>query len=266
VASLVEKFQKDALDSTKSVTDILRTAKVVSAKLGLNDIEEWIAAELNGYPDLESTPDYRRAGGVLQAQNPYYGWMTVGSGSLDRMSFKHPIPQIEEFSKQETICFEPEPYAPLAGAYASVPQRVAFSGIVFKGMLDVVRDRLLEWSLELEKRRITGDNMSFDEHEKQAAHSQVFHIQHVTGIVGNVTDSNVNVYDFGSINQQLKQWNVPQSERNDLENIIDALKSSRPEEKPSLIEKGKAWIVRNSELIGAGASIIRKALGIPDVA
>ena len=108
--------------------------------------------------------------------------------------------------------------------------------------------------------------MSFDEHEKQAAHNQIFNIQHVTGIVGNVTDSNVNVYDFGSINQQLKQWKVPQSERNDLENIIDALKSSPPEEKPSLIEKGKAWIVRNHELIGAGASIIRKALGIPDAA
>lgn len=266
MVSLVAKFQKDALDSTKNVTDILRTAKVVSAKLGLNDIEEWIAAELNGYPDIESTPDYRRAGGILEVQNPYRSWLIVGNGSLDRMPFKHPISQIEEFSKQETICFDPEPHAPLAGAYASLPQRVAFSGIVFKSILDVVRDRLLDWSLELEKRGITGEDMSFDEQEKQAAQSHTFNIQNFSGIIGNVTHSNVNVGDFGSINEQLIQLKVPKIERDELENIFDELKSSRPEEKPSLIKKAEAWLVRNQELIGATGNIIRTTLGIPDVA
>jgi len=80
--------------------------------------------------------------------------------------------------------------------------------------------------------------------------------------IGNVSDSNVNVYDFDSIHQELKQWKVPQTERNELENILDALKSSPPEEKRSLIEKGKAWIVKNQEFLGAGASVIRKALGM----
>lgn len=265
MASLVAKFQKDVLDSTKSVTDVLRTAKVISAKLGLNDIEEWIAAELNGYADLESTPSYRRAGGILQVQNPYRGWLTVTGGSLPSMPFRHSVSQIEEFSKQETISFEPEPNAPLSPPYSSLPQRVVFSGIVFKGMIEAVRERLLDWSLELEKRGIAGEDMSFDEREKEAAHSQIFHIQNV-GVLGNVSHSNVNVYDFDSIHQELKQWNVPQSERNELENILDALKSSQPEEKPSLIEKGKAWIVKNQEFLGAGASIVRQALGIPDVA
>ena len=129
-------------------------------------------------------------------------------------------------------------------------------------MVEAVRDRLLDWSLELEKRGITGQDMSFDEREKDAAHSQVFNIQNFSGVLGNVSHSNVNVYDFGSIHQELKQWNVPQSERNELENILDALKSSPPEEKRSLIEKGKAWIVKNQEFLGAGASIVRKALGI----
>jgi hypothetical protein len=133
-------------------------------------------------------------------------------------------------------------------------------------MVEAVRDRLLDWSLELEKRGITGENMSFDEREKEAARSQIFNIQNFTGVFGNVSHSNVNVYDFGSIHQELKQWNVSQSERNELENILDALKSSPPEKKPSLIEKGKAWIVKNQEFLGAGASIIRQALGIPDVA
>jgi hypothetical protein len=265
MTSFVVNFQKDVLDPTKSVTDILRTAKVISAKLGLNDIEEWIGAELNGYASGESTPDYRHAVGTLQAFNPYNGWITVKGGSIE-MPFGHSISQIEEFSKQERMDFAPQTDMPLSGIAASFVQRVVFSGIVFKGMIEVVRDRLLDWSIELEKRGITGENMSFDQQEKQAARSQIFNIQHFTGVLGNVSHSNVNVYDFDSIHHELKQWNVPQSERNELENILDALKSSPPEEKPSLIEKGKAWIVKNQEFLGAGANIVRQALGIPDVA
>jgi hypothetical protein len=264
MASLVAKFQKDVLDSTKSVTDILRTAKVISAKLGLNDIEEWTSAELNGYPSNESVPDYRHAVGTLQVDNPYRGLVTVTGGSIE-MPFGHSISQIEEFSKQETMAFAPQIHIPLSGIHSTLPQRVVFSGIVFKGMIEAVRERVLDWSLELEKRGIAGDNMSFDEREKEAAHSQIFHIQNV-GVFGNVSHSNVNVYDFDSIHQELKQLNVPQSERNELENILDALKNSPPEKKQSLIEKGKAWIVRNQEFLGAGASIVRQTLGIPDVA
>src|SRR5215831_266436 len=178
------------------------------------------------------------------------------------MPFGHSISQIEEFSKQERMDFSPQTDIPLSGLASSLVQRVVFSGIVFKGMIEAVRERLLDWSLELEKGRITGENMSFDEQEKQAAQSQIFNIQHFTGVLGNVSHANVNVYDYSSIYQQLKQWNVPQSERNELENILDELKTSPPEKKPSLIEKGKAWIVRNQEFIGAGANIVRQALGI----
>jgi AbiTii-like protein len=243
----------------------LRTAKVISAKLGLSDIEEWIAAELSGYPNGKPVPDYRHAVGTLQAYNPYHGWITVTGGSIE-MPFGHSISQIEEFSKQERMDFSPKTDVPLPDVASSFVQRVVFSGIVFKGMIEAVRERLLDWSLELEKRGITGENMSFDEQEKQAARNQIFNIQNFTGVLGDVSHSNVNVYDFNSIHQELKNCKVPQSERNELENILDALKSAPSEEKPNLIEKGKAWIVKNQEILGAGANIVRQALGIPNVA
>jgi hypothetical protein len=240
--SLVANFQKDVLDPDKSVTNVLRMAKVISAKLGLNDIEEWIGAELNGYPDDKSPPDYRHAGGTLEALDPYRGWKIV---------------------QQERVDFSPKTNYPLEGAYSSAMQRGVFSGIVFNGMVEAVRDRLLDWSLELEKRGITGDDMSFDEREKDAAHNPIFNIQ--TAIFGNVSQTNVNLYDYSSIYQQLEQWNVPHSQRSELKNILEKLKSSPPEKKPSLIEKGKAWIVRNQAFLGAGLNIIRQVLGIPDV-
>ena len=74
--------------------------------------------------------------------------------------------------------------------------------------------------------------------------------------------ANMNVYDYSSIHQLLKQRNVPQVERNEFENILDELKTAEPAKKASIIERGKAWIVRNQELLGAGISLARKALGV----
>jgi hypothetical protein len=48
MGSLVKEFQRAILQSQKATKELLRTAKVISIKLGLDDIAEWIAAELNG--------------------------------------------------------------------------------------------------------------------------------------------------------------------------------------------------------------------------
>jgi molybdopterin synthase catalytic subunit len=104
--------------------------------------------------------------------------------------------------------------------------------------------------------------MSFDEKERKSAQSQVFNIQHFTGVLGDVSHSSVQVYHYSSLHQTLKQQNVPQEERNKLENIMDELKTADPTQKKSLLEKGKAWIVKNQKFLGASASIVRKALGI----
>lgn len=70
------------------------------------------------------------------------------------------------------------------------------------------------------------------------------------------------VYDHSSLYQTLKQQNVPQQERNELENIMDEFKTANADKKKSLLEKGKAWVVKNQEFLGASASIVRKALGL----
>jgi hypothetical protein len=99
------------------------------------------------------------------------------------------------------------------------------------------------------------------------ADTRTFNIQHFTGVLGDVTNSVVTVYDYNSIRSELKQLNVPRSERSELEDILDELKADPPSTtKRSLIERGKAWIVKNQQFLGAGASIVRQALGIPDVA
>ena len=76
--------------------------------------------------------------------------------------------------------------------------------------------------------------MSFDAKEKQSAKNQTFHIQSFTGVFGDVTGSTVTIYDYGSIHQTLKEAGVPRDARNEIEDIMDGLKSATPDQKKTL--------------------------------
>src|ERR1043166_7010701 len=111
MASLVGGLQRDILDSKKSVTEILRTTKLISAKLGLRDISEWVDAELGGYTDSLKVPAYRQiSGGTLQVYNPYHGWLLAGQLSRSDYSFRtaQPISEIEDLAKAEIVTTNPQ--------------------------------------------------------------------------------------------------------------------------------------------------------------
>jgi hypothetical protein len=130
-----------------------------------------------------------------------------------------------------------------------------------RGISEAVKDRLLDWSIELEQQGILGDNMSFKDQEKEIAKNQTFNIEHMTGFIGDVSHSKFELYDYSSIYKTLKEASVPKAERDDLEQIMDDLKVASPEEKPGLLEKAKSWVVKNQEFLGATVSIVMKALG-----
>ena len=140
-------------------------------------------------------------------------------------------------------------------------QRIEISTAQLEGLLNAIQDKLLDWSLELEQRGIIGEDMSFNENERTSAQGQTFHIQNFTGVLGDIPHSHVQVHDYSSLHQTLKQQNVSQQARNELENIMDELKTADPEKKKGLLEKAQAWIVKNQEFLGASVFIVKKALG-----
>ena len=250
---------------------ILRTAKLISAKLGLNDISDLIESELSGYIDIAKVPSYREmAGGNLYYFNPARGWCFAGDISPREYRYRTPQPvsELEELAKAKFIVSNPIEKFQLSEPFLmQCPQQVRHPSTDIKRILEAIREQILNWAIELEQKGITGDDMSFDADEKRKAQNKTFNIQHFTGVLGNVTNSTVQIYDYSSIHQQLKQQGVPQAQRNELENILDELKKQpTAQKKQSLIEAGKTWIVRNQDLLGAGANIVRQALGIPNVA
>lgn len=271
MSSLVIDLQKDIINSKKTVTEVLRTAKLISAKLGLNDISQLIDSELGGYSDQASIPKYREiAGGDLYVFNPVRGWVFAGHLSKNDLSYRsnQPVSDLEELAKAPYISTTPTKNFRLSEPMMmQFPQKVHHPTMEVKRILEAIKEQILNWAIELEQRGILGEDMSFDKNEKQKAQHQTFNIQHFAGVLGNVTNSTVNIYDYSSIHQQLRESGVPQPERNELENILDELKNHpSPQKKRSLIESGKAWIVRNQKYLGASANIVRQVLGIPTAA
>ena len=78
MSSLVLELQADAINQEVSCSDLLRKALVVSKKLEVDSIENWLYQELNGYSGSPSDeiPDYRIIRGQVKALNPYHGYPT----------------------------------------------------------------------------------------------------------------------------------------------------------------------------------------------
>lgn len=55
------------------------------------------------------------------------------------------------------------------------------------GIIDSVRNILLEWSLKLEKDGILGDGITFSKEEKEKASTVNYHIQNFSGVLGTCT-------------------------------------------------------------------------------
>jgi hypothetical protein len=268
MASAVQVLQKALLNGSKPLGQLLRETKVIAAKLNLDDVETWVSHELKGYPAESNIPEHRFVrSSHLEVFNPYRGWQFSGT-------YERPFPvyqsvhDIEELATGEDCYITPRKKIRVSDQLGrdctDDDQRLSIPPSEMRSVLQAIRDELLEWTIELEKRGIKGEDMDFDEKEKQSAASQTFHIQKFTGVLGNVSNSQVSIYDYGSIHQTLKEQNVPQEQRNQLENIMDELKAAPPDKKQTLLDNAKAWVVRNKDFLGASVNIVKKALGFPD--
>jgi hypothetical protein len=82
-----------------------------------------------------------------------------------------------------------------------------------------VRNKILDWSLELEANGVLGIGLLFNQKEKEAASMTVQNITNIHGNVnnagvigsgnGDITQNNsVTAGDFSSLEKQLKEWGV----------------------------------------------------------
>ena len=173
--SLVLELQKKILDGTISGIDALRKAYVISRKLAINDISEWLNNELNGYKDMDRIPEYRKINGVVEAFNPYYGWYPVVFDNLENkdlfsnLKIDNSLSELEKMIEMSETGFI---YLNTAGTNIlndELRTKVRFQTSVstFSKIIDIIKNMILEWTLKLEENGILGNGMIFSKEEKE---------------------------------------------------------------------------------------------------
>ncbi|MDR4493090.1 MAG: hypothetical protein AB7P17_15280 [Nitrospirales bacterium] len=271
MASLVLELQQSAMSVDQHVKDLLRKAFVVATKLGLEDFQAWCTAEMNGY--TSEVPSYRMVKGELKAWNPYNGWIPVIMGDvksqeiLSKRAIGQPIGELEDISLNarsgalqiplppriiETNFSDSEFYR-----LGMVPTLLVGKNSVV-GILEAVRNKILTWSLDLEKNGILGEDLTFSKKEVQAASNVTYNIENFSGVLGNISNGQIQIGDYNSIHAELKKLGISQTERNILEEILDQLPKATDNQRDGLLQKGRDWLMRNASSLGTLSETIRK--------
>ncbi len=263
MASLIHELQQQAMDGKTPVSDLLRKALAISKKLGLPSLEKWIGNELNGYK--ENVPSYRNVSGKLRAFHPARGYIQVAIPDPEQerlLTERHltdPIAVVEElfeggkdhglvskFSTETAMKINPE-----AAALGIVPE-LRIDSSQLKKVLDAVRTKVLEWSLQLEKDGILGEDISFTDEEKKTASGNVTNygtIIHGDSVVGSQYQKNSPGAVQVSVNEgidkegielflklmadNLNALSLEKEERTQIEAEISTIKSQIESSKPS---------------------------------
>lgn len=265
--SPVLKLQEMASSNSTDIEDLLSRAKMISVKLGLRDMSDWIDYELNSYPDFASLPDYRIITDIpIRGFNPYRGWIpyqfTSGFDAetyelLTTVHITNPVSMLVQYSKSEDslYCDVPQAAMDFLQKCSDTSFRMAWciNPSIITKILSNTRSRILDWSLLLESKGILGEGLLFSQAEKrEAATMTVNNINNFNGNVhnagaigaGNAGDihqqNSITSGDFNSLARQLKEHGLDDTDVTELEQLVK--QTAKPTSKGE-VEKGfGSWI------------------------
>lgn len=184
MGSIVLDLQQEVISQNCDIVNALRKAHLIAMKLGLEDFDKWVLNELNGYSEKNNCPEYRKLHCILKALNPYHGWMPtmINDPEMEeKISTKFIVQSISEIitlvnngkdglsincNGVELDLFNKLFDNPIPMQFAYHVSTASVADIIEK-----VKNTLLEWTLQLEKEGIVGENMAFNEKEKEQAKS-----------------------------------------------------------------------------------------------
>ena len=281
-----------------SLTTALFKTKVLLHKLGEKDLLDWVNGELKGYLDIDNLPSYRVLDVTVRG-NASNGAYRVESQTLPTMHLDKKIKEkldttyltqsiavIEEYSQQDSlhITIAPEFYPLLSkglgNGYQIENAWGEHSAGVMTQVVTEVTSRLLDFVLELSERIPEEvDDSELKEMSKEVGVSDLFNNavfgDNATIVVGDSntqqTKNTVVKNDFSSLEQVLRDNDVPEEDIKDLEIAIeadersgeiaskDSFGSSVSQWMGKMISKSAtaAWNIK----VGAAGSLLATAIG-----
>ena len=247
--SLVIELQKDILNEDISIVKLLRKSYVLAEKLNLTEYLEWILLEIKGYDIPEKIPSYRTVDGILKSYNPYHGWQTmvIKDNKINEIVSKSTIKQ--KISEIELLVNQTEGQLIIPKRNFNTTTEIAF--FVDKsrlyGIIESVKQILLEWVIEMEKKGVLGEELIFSEKEKANEHMITINLngnQNSMQIQQNADNStqtlSQNTFDTSKANEIIKLLELHSGEidfeeknqkliNSEIEKVKSELNSSKPQ-------------------------------------
>lgn len=274
-----------ASSTSTSIEELLSRAKMISVKLGLQDISDWLEYELNGYPSADILPDYRILKDIpIKAWNPYRGWIPCEVGNfansktqdiydeLTTVSISQPVSMLTELAKsEETLHADlPSYLATLLKAMTNTNFQIKWfiPSTQMTKILSNTRSKILDWALLLEQKNILGEGLQFSNEEKKGAaemtinninfHGNVNNAGTIgAGNTGDISQQNrIIAGDFSSLEHQLKEYGIQDKDIAELKLAVDG--SPAPTSSANLGHKVGGWL---GNMIGSAYSGSLKIAG-----
>lgn len=251
--SLLRQIQDAAMSSEKPIGDLLRMCKVLASRLESKELSDWVDRELNGYADRDDLPAYRIV--KVNAAGHF-------SGAFGRALKNAPIPASclpNEFRDWARVSYLTQPISAYGDAVRHKERSdlhipwpadlVAYVGDkiyqdmnclsawqvlprgAVVGLIDSVRNRVLNFALEIEKTAPDAGERSHD--SPPVSKEQVSHVFH-TYIYGNVSniasgsesvtqtaDVHVEQGDFASLKAQLSKIGLGDEDVLELQQAVE---------------------------------------------
>ena len=277
--SLLNQIQDDLTSPSSNLSDILRRAKVLASKLKSSELRNWVKLESEGYENREDLPDYRQmhlpvlgtykgpyGGGINNAPIPLMNipedvkeWATKyeiydNVAALEEMlrngkdSFQFYLPP--ELTSLIEYHIGRQPPMNLVETFRTVP-RYTLTGIV-----DNIKNRLLDFVLELQEQGINPDDPESNETKpdvvREAVVNNIYGDNNVVAIGENISQevSTVQKGDINSLMDHLKAQKVPGE---DLEELKSAILAEPEAETGKLGPKVSSWTGRMVAKAASGA-------------
>ncbi len=272
--SLLDDIRADLVDESAGISNTLRKAKILASELGVPEFREWVDFELAGYPSRENVPDYRRfnptnlgtfsgpfGSGVKNFVIPTYALPDDVKNFAENLIFYDGVGSLEAQAAiagealqmrwpQEMVMLARDSIHMSGDLLLADAHRQILPHMIL-GILDQVKNKLLDFLLGLQESNITADNLDQNTVERDVVRNlfniNIYGDRNVVASGEHVAQSGTNVQegDLESLLTFLRELNV---DTEDIEQIRDAISS---EPNASNGPKVQAW---RDSMIGKAAS------------
>ena len=180
--NLLDDIRADLVNESASLSNTLRKAKILASQINLPEFKEWLDFELSGYTDTSRVPNYRSLPATNRGtfSGSFGSWVKnmpipvshlpepvrehvenliihEGVGTLEAM-IKQPSKVWRKDWVQEAV-IDARDSLTMTGNLVLVDAHQSISGATISGILDNVKNKLLDFILAMQESNITPENL-----------------------------------------------------------------------------------------------------------